>query len=135
MTSPFIAYANATIFVPVPGSTVERDTSGNWSVTGGSEIEVRALLNMSSRRGQGSTTTRNEPGVDGAVILVDGYLVEPMFFPSGIEFPNRFRCETRVGTDTVSGTLEVKASLPSAFGVEIYTGQKISGSFTVEDGA
>lgn len=134
MASFFDAYANATIFVLQPGTTVARDSTGNYGVTGGVTIEVRALLKMSSQRGQGSSTTKNEPGVDGSTILVDGYLVEPMFFPESVSLPNRFSCEMEGPNRVLQGELEVKSSLLNPFGVEQLTGQKIAGVFHVEDG-
>lgn len=134
MASFFTNYANSTIFIPLPGTVAERDDTGNYAVTGGTTLEVRALLKMSSQRGQGSSTTKNEGGVDGSTILVDGYLVEPMFFPESVSLPNRFLCQI-IGTNrTLTGQLEIKASLLNAFGVEQLTGQKISGVFHVEDG-
>jgi hypothetical protein len=134
MASFFEAYANATIFIPLPGTTVGRDETGNYKVTGGTTIEARALLKMSSQRGQGSSTTKNEPGVDGSTILVDGYLVEPMFFPVSVSLPNRFLCEMSGPNRVLQGELEVKSSLLNPFGVEQLTGQKIVGVFHVEDG-
>lgn len=134
MASFFTAYANSTIFVPLPGATAQRDATGNYAVTGGGTLEVRALLKMSSQRGQGSSTTKNEGGVDGSTILVDGYLVEPMFFPESVSLPNRFLCEMVGPNRPLTGQLEVKASLLNAFGVEQLTGQKIAGVFHLEDG-
>jgi hypothetical protein len=134
LTSFFTAYANSTIFVRLPGTTAEQDASGNWVVTGGATLEIRALLKMSSQRGQGSSTTQNAAGVDGATILVDGFLVEPMFFPESVSLPNRFLCEMQMPNRLVRGELEVKASLLNPFGVEQLTGQKIAGVFYVEDG-
>ena len=134
MASPFSAYANSTIFIPLPGTVAERDDTGNWVVKGGGTIRVRALLKMSSQRGQGSSTTKNEGGVDGATILVDGYLTEPTFFPESVSLPNRFLCEIQGPNRLLRGELEVKASLLNPFGVEPLTGQKIAGVFHVEDG-
>ena len=134
MASPFSAYANSTIFIPLPGTVAERDDTGNWVVTGGGTLEVRALLKMSSQRGQGSSTTKNEGGVDGATILVDGYLTDPTFFPESVSLPNRFSCEMQGPNRLLRGELEVKASLLNPFGVEPLTGQKIAGVFYVEDG-
>ena len=134
MASFFTAYANSTIFIPLPGTVAERDDTGNYAVTGGTTLEVRALLKMSSQRGQGSSTTKNEGGVDGSTILVDGYLVEPMFFPESVSLPNRFFCQMVGPNRTLTGQLEIKASLLNAFGVEQLTGQKIAGVFHVEDG-
>lgn len=128
MASPFSAYANSTIFVPLPGTVAERDDTGNWAVTGGGTLEVRALLKM------GSSTTKNEGGVDGATILVDGYLTDPTFFPESVSLPNRFPCEMQGPNRLLRGELEVKASLLNPFGVEPLTGQKIAGVFHVEDG-
>ena len=127
MASPFSAYANSTIFIPLPGTVAERDATGNWVVTGGT-LEVRALLKM------GSSTTKNEGGVDGATILVDGYLTDPTFFPESVSLPNRFPCEMQGPNRLLRGELEVKASLLNPFGVEPLTGQKIAGVFHVEDG-
>ena len=128
MASPFSAYANSTIFIPLPGTVAERDATGNWVVTGGGTLEVRALLKM------GSSTTKNEGGVDGATILVDGYLTDPTFFPESVSLPNRFPCEMQGPNRLLRGELEVKASLLNPFGVEPLTGQKIAGVFHVEDG-
>lgn len=129
MASFFDAYANATIFISLPGTTVARDSTGNYGVTGGTTIEVRAFLKMSSQ-----STTKNEPGVDGSTILVDGYLVKPMFFPESVSLPNRFLCEMEGPNRVLQGELEVKSSLLNPFGVEQLTGQKIAGVFHVEDG-
>lgn len=126
--SPFSAYANSTIFIPLPGTVAERDDTGNWVVTGGGALEVRALLKM------GSSTTKNEGGVDGATILVDGYLTDPIFFPESVSLPNRFPCEIQGPNRLLRGELELKASLLNPFGVEPLTGQKIAGVFHVEDG-
>lgn len=126
--SPFSAYANSTIFIPLPGTVAERDDTGNWVVTGGGALEVRALLKM------GSSTTKNEGGVDGATILVDGYLTDPIFFPESVSLPNRFSCEIQGPNRLLRGELELKASLLNPFGVEPLTGQKIAGVFHVEDG-
>lgn len=126
--SPFSAYANSTIFIPLPGTVAERDDTGNWVVTGGGTLEVRALLKM------GSSTTKNEGGVDGATILVDGYLTDPIFFPESVSLPNRLLCEIQGTNRLLRGELEVKASLLNPFGVEFLTGQKISGVFHLEDG-
>ena len=128
MASPFSAYANSTIFIPLPGTVAERDDTGNWVVTGGGALEVRALLKM------GSSTTKNEGGVDGATILVDGYLTDPIFFPESVSLPNRFPCEIQGPNRLLRGELELKASLLNPFGVEPLTGQKIAGVFHVEDG-
>lgn len=134
MASFFTAYANSTIFIPLPGTVAERNDTGNYAVTGGTTLEVRALLKMSSQRGQGSSTTKNEGGVDGSTILVDGYLVDPMFFPESVSLPNRFLCQMVGPNRILTGQLEIKASLLNAFGVEQLTGQKIAGVFHVEDG-
>ncbi|MCA2504922.1 MAG: hypothetical protein IM550_10700 [Microcystis sp. M54BS1] len=134
MASPFSAYANSTIFIPLLGTVAERDDTGNWVVTGGGTLEVRALLKMSSQRGQGSSTTKNEGGVDGATILVDGYLTDPIFFPESVSLPNRFACQIQGPNRLLRGELEIKASLLNPFGVEPLTGQKIAGVFHVEDG-
>lgn len=128
MASPFSAYANSTIFIPLPGTVAERDDTGNWVVTGGGTLEVRALLKM------GSSTTKNEGGVDGSTISVNGYLTEPFFFPESVSLPNRFLCEIQGPNRVLRGELEVKASLLNPFGVEPLTGQKISGVFHLEDG-
>lgn len=128
MASPFSAYANSTIFIPLPGTVAERDATGNWVVTGGGTLEVRALLKM------GSSTTKNEGGVDGSTISVNGYLTDPTFFPESVSLPNRFPCDIQGPNRLLRGELEVKASLLNPFGVEPLTGQKIAGVFHVEDG-
>ena len=128
MASPFSAYANSTIFIPLPGTVAERDNTGNWVVTGGGALEVRALLKM------GSSTTKNEGGVDGSTISVNGYLTDPIFFPESVSLPNRFPCEIQGPNRLLRGELELKASLLNPFGVEPLTGQKIAGVFHVEDG-
>lgn len=77
MTSPFAAQANAELIFQIADGAIESDRYGN-PVPISSSYKVIALLKPSSANAQ------ERAGVDETEELMEGYLVDPLNLPDGI---------------------------------------------------
>jgi hypothetical protein len=126
MASPFGDFHNGILKIPSQASSVTLNaTTGNYE-SNATLIDYKVYLKPSR-----PTVTPKE-GLDASSVFLSGYLVDPMSFPQGFEFPNRITATVDLATGTQTGSLELGIAIASAFGVEAITGTKIYGWFQVQ---
>jgi hypothetical protein len=88
MTSPFAGFENTTLTFKVADGTSTVNAVGNRSVNYRSEI-IKCVLKQTTDAGavrQYAQEIQQFAGADGHAMLLEGYLVEPLTYPQGVEF-------------------------------------------------
>lgn len=88
MTSPFAQFKNAELIFKVPDGTYTTNSAGN-RVSGAKSLKIEALLKQSKDKGDLAKYAKDIEafaGADSYAFLLEGYLVEPMVYPSELEF-------------------------------------------------
>ncbi len=131
MSSPFLPYHNATLSIEVKGTDLVEDELGNWILPSLGTQEFKVFLKSPSKDDYNYISRQ---GVDQGAVELEGYLVEPMFFPDSIRLPGKFSCVMKnasTGAD-VSGVLHLEYLPGSAVGADAITGQPVKGYFLVK---
>ncbi len=123
MPSPFIAYAKATLTFQVPiWDASDVSDYGNPSAVAVKPFTVKALLKEVSAR-----VSRSEAiaGSEDNFVYVEGYAADPMQLPKSIVAGAK--ADATINGKT--GVFFMELVVPSPFGVEKQTGQKLRGRF------
>ena len=112
------------IYLPIKGTTLVRDEKNNWVLPETGEEQYKVYL----KRRKKNINYLPSVGVDSEAIQLEGYLVEPMFFPEDFIIPQRLRCELSVPNGLMSG--EILLDIVPANPASYLIGQQIQGTFT-----
>ncbi|MBW4598912.1 MAG: hypothetical protein KME29_04690 [Calothrix sp. FI2-JRJ7] len=88
MTSPFVDFKNAALVFNVPDGSYTVNSAGN-RVANSRALKIEALLKLSKDKGDLTKYSKDVEayaGADGYAFLLEGYLVEPLTYPSEINF-------------------------------------------------
>lgn len=118
MTTPFTAFANATLTIPVPTGPESVDAYGNVQATT-ETLTVTAMLNPSDRQ----VTSNPFGGANTEEQYVEGRCVEPTKLPFAIQ-PETI-CDATVNGDPYK--FRLLPSLNSAYGQDEILGQPLRG--------
>lgn len=131
MVSPFNGFNNAILKIPDgQGPLIFNPESGNYEQSN-NYINYHAILMVERSSGFVTGSLQRTEGVDSTWQLVRGYLVDPMFFPSGFSLPATVECEfTNTDSRVTKGTLELEIML-DPFKVGAISGQQLQGIFKV----
>lgn len=123
MTTPFSAYANATLTFQLPFETGQIDALGNpLAIT--QAFPVSAYLKDAS----GNRGSQRQGDFDGGLdsqVFIEGRCVSPASLPA--EIVAGTHAIATIGG--VEGDFYLTATIPSAFGVDAILGTKIKGRF------
>ncbi|MGK7899081.1 MAG: hypothetical protein AB4372_37055 [Xenococcus sp. (in: cyanobacteria)] len=103
-----------------------RDSKSNWTLPIIGESPYKVYFKSPKKSDHKYLPS---PGVDSHTIEeLEGYLVEPMFFPIDFVLPERVRCELTTANGVTGGSflLDIIPSGPA----DAIAGQKIRGTFS-----
>ena len=112
------------LYVPETSDTLVRDENNNWVLPETGETQYKVYL----KERTAERSYLPSQGVNSETIELEGYLVNPMFFPEDFVIPNDLRCELSVPNGLMDGTLRL--SIVPANPATAIVGQKIQGFFT-----
>lgn len=130
MPSPLAPYFNATLSVKAyAGPGHEDPDTGNWIDGASAPLTVRALLEPVSNLS--TTGARLSSGLDVSEVYLQGWLVDPLDFPTGFDLP----AQINATLDGRIGVFNCVLKPRSPWGDEKILGRMVEGVFRVVGGA